>query len=346
MKEKLFGKTLTELESIAAAEGMPAFTARQISDWLYKKHISVIAEMKNISKFNRTKLQEKYEIGLSAPIKVQTSIDGTKKYLYPATAKKFVETAYIPDKNRATLCISSQIGCKMGCLFCMTGKQGFQGQLSAGEIVNQIHSLPEFEKLTNIVYMGMGEPFDNLTEVLKSLEIMTSDWGYAWSPKRITVSTIGIIPAMQQFLNESKAHLAISLHSPFEEDRKKIMPIENVYHLPKLLQAVREFEWGKQRRISFEYILFKGFNDSQKHVNELAKILNGIKCRINLLRFHPIPDSPLESPGEKDIIEFRDKLTAKGITTTIRASRGQDVFAACGLLSTKELQKNTETKDF
>lgn len=346
MKEKLFGKTLTELQEIVANEGMPAFTAKQIADWLYKKRIAEISEMNNLSKDNRAKLQEKYQIGLSAPIKVQTSVDGTKKYLYPTTGKNFIESAYIPDKNRATLCISSQIGCKMGCLFCMTGKQGFQGQLSAGEIVNQIHSLPEFEKLTNIVYMGMGEPFDNLKEVLKSLEIMTSDWGYFWSPKRITVSTIGIIPAMQQFLAESKAHLAISLHSPFEEDRKKIMPIENVYHLPKLLKAIRDFEWGKQRRISFEYILFKGFNDSQKHVNELARILNGIKCRINLLRFHPIPDSPLESPDEKSITEFRERLNLKGITTTIRASRGEDIFAACGLLSTKELQKKRDEKDF
>lgn len=346
MKEKLFGKTLSELREIAANEGMPAFTANQIADWLYKKQVKDISDMNNLSKENRSKLQKKYKIGLTSPLKVQTSADGTKKYLYPTAARKFIESAYIPDKNRATLCISSQIGCKMGCLFCMTGKQGFQGQLSAGEIINQIHSLPEFESLTNIVYMGMGEPFDNLKEVLKSLEIMTSDWGYFWSPKRITVSTIGIIPAMKEFLNKSKAHLAISLHSPFEEDRKKIMPIENVYHLPNLLNVIRDFDWGRQRRISFEYILFKGFNDSSKHVNELARILNGIKCRINLLRFHPIPDSPLKSPEESEIITFRDKLNAKGITTTIRASRGEDIFAACGLLSTKELQKSTEEKDF
>lgn len=346
MKDKLFGKTLAELQEIVALEEMPAFTAVQIADWLYKKHVNEISEMNNLSKENRNKLEEKYEIGLTSPIKEQTSVDGTKKYLYPTTGKKFIESAYIPDKDRATLCISSQIGCKMGCLFCMTGKQGFQGHLTAGEIVNQIHSLPEFESLTNIVYMGMGEPFDNLGEVLKSLEIMTSKWGYYWSPKRITVSTIGIIPAMKQFLSESKAHLAISLHSPFEDDRKKIMPVENVYPLPKLLAVIRNFEWGKQRRISFEYILFKGFNDSSKHVNELARILNGIKCRINLLRFHPIPDSPLKSPDENAIIEFRDKLNAKGITTTIRASRGEDIFAACGLLSTKEMQKNAGTQDF
>lgn len=337
MKKKLFGKTLDELQDIVLAEGMPKFVAKQIADWLYKKHVSTIDEMRNLSKANLDLLNEKYEIGVYPPKSSQESVDGTKKYLFTAGEGRFIETAYIPDKNRATLCVSSQVGCKMGCLFCMTGKQGFQAQLSAGEIVNQIHSLPEFEKLTNIVYMGMGEPFDNLDNVLKSVQILTEDWGYAWSPKRLTVSTIGIIPAMLSFLEKSKAHLAVSLHSPFEEDRKKIMPIENVYSLPQLIEAIRNFDFGRQRRISFEYILFKDFNDTSKHVNELARILNGIKCRINLLRFHPIPDSPLKSPDESKIEWFRDALTAKGITTTIRASRGMDIFAACGLLSTKEL---------
>lgn len=337
MKKKLFGKTLDELQEIVLAEGMQKFVAKQIADWLYKKHVSTIEEMRNLSKENLDLLNEKYEIGVYPPKSAQESVDGTKKYLFTAGEGRFIEAAYIPDKNRATLCVSSQVGCKMGCLFCMTGRQGFQAQLSAGEIVNQIHSLPEFEKLTNIVYMGMGEPFDNLENVLKSVQILTEDWGYAWSPKRLTVSTIGIIPAMLSFLEKSKAHLAVSLHSPFEEDRKKIMPVENVYSLPKLIEAIRNFDFGRQRRISFEYILFKDFNDTSKHVNELARILNGIKCRINLLRFHPIPNSPLKSPDESQIKWFRDALTAKGITTTIRASRGMDIFAACGLLSTKEL---------
>jgi len=343
MKEKLFGKTLEELQEIVLAEGMQKFVAKQMADWLYKKGVTSVDEMRNLSKANIDLLNEKYEIGVYPPKSSQESVDGTKKYLFTAGQGRFIEAAYIPDKNRATLCVSSQVGCKMGCLFCMTGKQGFQAQLSAGEIVNQIHSLPEFDKLTNIVYMGMGEPFDNLDNVLKSVQILTEDWGYAWSPKRITVSTIGIIPAMLSFLEKSKAHLAVSLHSPFEEDRKKIMPIENVYSLPQLIKAIKDFDFGRQRRISFEYILFKDFNDTAKHVNELAKILNGINCRINLLRFHPIPDSPLKSPDDIQMVWFRDALTTKGITTTIRASRGMDIFAACGLLSTKELlKKNIE----
>ncbi len=346
MKDKLFGKTLNELQEIVTELKLPKFVAKQIAHWLYQQNISSIDEMSNLSLKAREVLKENFELGLNDPGSVHESVDGTKKYLYTIGDKKFVEAAYIPDRNRATLCVSSQVGCKMGCLFCMTARQGFQGHLSSGEIVNQIHSLPEKDKLTNVVYMGMGEPFDNLDNVLKSLEILTEDWGYAWSPKRITVSTIGVIPAMKKFLEASKAHLAISLHSPFEADRKKIMPIENVYPLPKLMEAIRDFDWRRQRRVSFEYIMFKDFNDSDRHIKELCRILDGVKCRINLLRFHPIPDSPLHSPDEAHIVRFRDKLTSKGITTTIRASRGEDIFAACGLLSTKELVKGVENPDF
>jgi len=339
MKEKLFGKTLKEFRDLSVALGLPAYTGKQLSEWLYKKEISGFEEMTNLSKATRTLLASSYELGIQEPVDVQESIDGTKKYLFPALSGKFIETAYIPDEKRSTVCVSSQVGCKMGCLFCMTGKQGFQGNLTSGEILNQYGRLPEKKKITNIVYMGMGEPLDNLTEVLKSLEILTSEWGFGLSPRRITVSTIGITPAMLEFLKKSEAHLAVSLHSPFDEDRRKLMPIQQVYPLKEVLNEIRSWDFGRQRRISFEYILFKGFNDSPSHVNELSRILHGIRCRINLIRFHPIPDTPLESPDEFTIEHFRDLLNAKGITTTIRASRGQDIWAACGLLSTKKLQK-------
>jgi 23S rRNA (adenine2503-C2)-methyltransferase len=291
---------------------------------------------------HRQKLSEHYELGLSEPVKVQTSVDGTKKYLFTSHNGKFIEAAYIPETSRSTLCVSSQVGCKMGCLFCMTGKQGFQGQLSAGEIINQIRSLPERDSLTNIVYMGMGEPFDNLDAVMQSLEILTADYGFGMSPRRLTVSTIGIIPAMKVFLENSRCNLAVSLHSPFEEERRRLMPIENVYSLHQVLQAIREFPIGKQRRISFEYIVFKDLNHSQAHVKELARILNGIRCRINLLNFHPIPNTPLEAPSQQVMLQFKEALEAKGLTTTIRKSRGQDIFAACGMLSTKELVKKKD----
>ncbi|OQX75458.1 MAG: 23S rRNA (adenine(2503)-C(2))-methyltransferase [Bacteroidetes bacterium 4484_276] len=338
-KKILLGKTLNELTEITLKLGLPKFTAAQIADWLYKKDISSIGEMSNLSKKARGLLAENFEFGLVDHTRVQVSADGTKKYLYPAQNNKFVEAAYIPDGKRNTLCVSSQVGCKMGCLFCMTGKQGFQSDLTAGEIVNQVRNLPERDQLTNIVYMGMGEPFDNLGEVMKSLEIFTSDWGFGWSPKRITVSTIGIVPAMKVFLEKSECHLAVSLHSPFEEERKKLMPIGNRYPLREVLGTVRGFDFGRQRRVSFEYIMFKGVNDSPLHVKELARKLDGIRCRINLIRFHPIPGTPLLGTDDATIEKFMLALNDKGIRTTIRASRGEDIFAACGLLSTKELVK-------
>ena len=331
----LFGKTLIELEKLVSEEALPRFVAKQIADWLYKKHVCEIDEMKNLSIKTREKLKSKYIVGRQTHTNVQVSIDGTKKYLFPTTQKKFIEAAYIPEKDRATLCISSQVGCKMGCLFCMTGKQGFQGQLSSGEIINQVASLPERESLTNIVYMGMGEPFDNIDNVLKSLEILTADYAYAMSPKRITVSTIGIIPGMKRFLKESKCHLAVSMHIPFDEERKNLMPIQNIYPLKEVINEIRSFDFGLQRRVSFEYIMFKGLNDTPAHIKELSRLLNGIRCRINLIKFHPIPDTPLESSDDNTIENFKNALILKGITTTIRQSRGQDIYAACGLLSTK-----------
>jgi len=337
--ETLFGKSLQELMVIVKEAGLPVFTAKQIADWLYKHHVSEIDQMTNISKKGREYLNDRFIIGLTNPVNVQSSVDGTKKYLFKSGDHRFIEAAYIPDEDRATLCVSSQVGCKMGCLFCMTGKQGFQGQLTVNEILNQIRSIPEFLQLSNVVYMGMGEPFDNLDNVIKSTEILSSDWGYGWSPKRITVSTIGIIPAMREFLNKSSCHLAVSMHSPFEEERRKLMPIENVYHLSDILALLKEYDWTGQRRVSFEYILFKDVNDSPRHINELAKILNGFKCRVNLIRFHAIPNSPLEPSDENTVQFFKTRLNNKGILTTIRASRGQDIYAACGLLSTKELVK-------
>ena len=345
-KQPLFGLSLQKIKYVVASLALPSFTATQITDWLYKKHVSSIDEMTNLSKKARELLNEKFIVGLTAPSNVQTSTDGTKKYLYPTATEKFVEAAYIPDEDRATLCVSSQIGCKMGCLFCMTGKQGFQGNLIAGEIVNQIQSLPEFENLTNIVYMGMGEPLDNLQPVLDSLEILTASWGYAWSPKRITVSTIGVIPAMQTFLKQSNAHLAVSMHTPFDDERKRIMPIQSVYGISEVVSELRKWDFSHQRRVSFEYIMFKGVNDTPRHAREIVRLLEGIRCRINLIRFHPIPDTALEGTPYGDMVEFQNMLKARGMTVTIRASRGEDIYAACGMLSTKELVKRQQEPDF
>ncbi len=344
-KEKLFGKTHAELRTMVGELGLPSFTAGQIAHWLYKSDVDSIDGMTNISLKNRQLLKDRFDLGCPPHSSVQVSNDGTKKYLFPASGHNFIEAAYIPEKSRNTLCVSSQVGCKMGCLFCMTGKQGFQGNLTAGEIVNQIRSLPEKEKLTNIVYMGMGEPLDNPEEVLKSLEILTSDWGYAMSPRRITVSTIGMIPAMKEFIQKSECHLAISVHTPFDEERKKLMPVQNIYPIRDVVNELRKHNWYGQRRVSVEYIMFSGLNDTEAHVKEMTRLFNGVKCRINLIRFHPIPGTPLKGSTDPKIEEFRDALNQKGITTTIRRSRGQDIYAACGLLSTKELLKQKE-QDF
>jgi 23S rRNA (adenine2503-C2)-methyltransferase len=338
-KEKLYGKTLNELIAVTKKLKMPGFAARQIADWLYKKEISSIEEMTNLSKKARELLSEEYEYGLSEPVNESVSIDGTKKYLYKVLDEKFIEAAYIPEKERATLCVSSQAGCKMGCIFCMTGRQGFQGSLSCNEILNQFRSLPEFQTLTNLVYMGMGEPLDNVEEVMKSLEILTSEWGYAWSPTRITVSTVGLLSGIKEFLEKSRCHLAVSLHSPFDEERRKLMPIQRSNNINQVLEVIRNFEMNSQRRVSFEYILFEGLNDSPRHVKELARILNGIKCRINLIRFHEIQGSEFKSPDLETTNRFRDALNDKGITATVRASRGEDIQAACGLLSTLKQNK-------
>ncbi len=338
MKDTLFGKTLTELQEITERLGLPKYNAKQIADWLYRKDIITINGMTNLSVKTRELLNDKLETGITPAVKVQTSGDGTKKYLFKTAGDNYIETAMIPERNRVTVCVSSQAGCKMGCLFCMTARQGFQGNLTAGEIINQVKSIEEAGQVSNVVFMGMGEPMDNLEEVLKSLEILTSDWGFAMSPRRITVSTIGIIPAMARFLEESEAHLAVSLHTPFNTERQKIMPVQAKYPIESIVTEIRKWDFGRQRRVSFEYILFEGFNDSPLHVKELSKLLDGLKCRINLIRYHPIPGSSLKSPGEETIQNFKDLLNSKGILTTIRASRGQDINAACGLLSTKEVR--------
>jgi 23S rRNA (adenine2503-C2)-methyltransferase len=339
-KKALLGMTLDELKTVARESGMPAFTGGQMAKWIYSQHVKSIDEMTNISKQNREKLEQLYEIGCAAPIDAQHSKDGTIKYLFPTENGKFVETVYIPEEDRATLCVSSQVGCKMNCLFCQTGKQGFEGSLTATDILNQIYSLPETEKLTNIVFMGQGEPMDNLDNVLRATNILTAPYGWAWSPKRITVSSVGIKNKLKRFLEESECHVAISLHTPIPEQRAELMPAEKGMSIKEVVELLRNYDFSHQRRLSFEYIVFGGVNDSQLHARELVKLLKGLDCRINLIRFHQIPNVPLHGADDKKMEIFRDYLTNHGIFTTIRASRGQDIYAACGLLSTAKKIEN------
>lgn len=335
-KNKLLGLSLEELSDIALSLGMPKFTGKQIAEWLYKKRVWDIEEMSNISKSNRQKLGELYEVGRVKPLTSQTSVDGTRKYLFKVASGGLVEAVYIPDDDRHTLCISSQVGCKMNCLFCMTGKQGFKGHLPVSEIINQILSVDEAERLTNIVYMGMGEPLDNVEQVMRSISVITAAWGLAWSPKRVTLSTVGVRKGLSRFLSESTCHLAVSLHNPFHEGRLDIMPAESGMALTEVLDLIRSYDFSGQRRVSFEYIVFDDRNDSIKHAEELARILRGIPCRINLIPFHQIPNVPLRPTTRERMEAFKRHLEHHGYTTTIRTSRGEDISAACGMLSTKE----------
>ena len=334
--EYLYGQTLPQLEVLCNRLEMPRFAAKQIARWLYDKHATTIEAMSDLSARHRALLAETYEVGLTAPEKVSISADGTKKYLYRTSQNHFIESAYIPDGDRATLCISSQAGCRMGCRFCATGRQGLQHSLSTNEILNQIGSLPERERLTNVVFMGMGEPLDNLDSLLPALEVLTSAWGFGWSPTRITVSTAGVASRLERFLEATQVHLAVSLHNPFPHERAEIMPIEKAWPIREVVEILRRYDFTHQRRVSFEYIVMSGLNDSPRHIRELCRLLDGIKCRINLIRFHKIPGSPYFSPDDRAMIAFRDALTAKGIHTTIRTSRGEDIQAACGLLSTAQ----------
>ena len=335
-KIELYGASLEQLRAICESLDLPRFAPKQIAKWLYTRFVTDIEAMTDLSKVARERLKEHCQLGLSEPLKVSVSQDGTKKYLFRTSQGEYIESALIPDGERMTLCVSSQAGCKMGCKFCATGRMGFRHQLSATEIINQVLSIPERDKLTNLVFMGMGEPLDNIDNLLRTLDILTSEWGMAWSPTRITVSTAGVAKSLPRLLDESKVHIAVSLHNPFPEERKEIMPIENSYSIREVCDILRRYDFTHQRRVSFEYIVLEGMNCSMRHIKELSRLLDGIKCRINLIRFHKIPDSPFYSPELERIIEFRDTLTKRGIQTTLRASRGEDIEAACGLLSTAE----------
>ena len=331
--EPLLGKSLAQLQDICTSLGMPKFTARQIAQWIYEKRVRSIDAMTNLSKAHRALLAEGYEIGITEPADKAVSVDGTVKYLFRTSSGKLVETVCIPDGERATLCVSSQMGCKMNCLFCQTGKQGFNGNLTAAEILNQIFAIPESENLTNVVFMGMGEPLDNPDSLFPVLDAMTAPWGMAWSPKRITVSTIGDMRHLPALLERQQCHVAVSIHSPFPEERLSLMPVQRAWPIQDVLGLLRQYDFSHQRHLTFEYIVFAGLNDDAVHARALIRLLSGLDCKVNLIRFHAIPDVELHTSDMNQMERFRDILNHHGITATIRASRGEDIFAACGMLS-------------
>jgi len=344
MKRWLLGSTLDELVEICNSLSLPSYTAKQVAAWIYDKGVTGIDQMSNLSKSARLVLSERFEVGGYSADEVQQSTDGTKKYLFPALTGTAVEAVTIPDAERATLCLSCQSGCKMGCSFCMTGRMGFKGSLTAGEIISQVMNVEESRELTNIVFMGMGEPLDNYNEVIKSTEILTAEWGFGWSPKRITVSSIGIIPALKSFLESSKCHLAISMHNPFDSERAEFMPMQKAYPISKVVELIRRYDFTGQRRVSFEYTMFSGWNDTKRHADAVVRLLKGLECRVNLIRFHEIPDFRYKTSPDFVIENFRERLNSAGILATIRASRGEDILAACGMLSSKQKSKEIEKR--
>lgn len=342
MKTPLLGMNLSELELLCKQEGFAKYVSKQIASWLYEKKVREIDEMTNLSKQARAILKEKYSVGYIDPVQVIISTDGTKKYAIPAISAPQIEEKYrlieavmIPDNDRATLCVSSQVGCRMGCRFCMTGRQGFHGNLTVNEIISQFLSIDEVDRLTNTVFMGMGEPLDNWENVSKAIEILTSDWGFGWSPKRITLSTIGVLPNLIKFLDTTKCHLAISIHNPFPDERLELMPVQNRYDITKIVEVLKNYDFSGQRRVSFEYTMFAGVNDTKRHADALIRLLRGLECRVNLIRFHKIPDSPLDTSPTEIMEQFQRRLLSAGVMTTIRASRGEDILAACGMLAGK-----------
>ena len=345
MKERLIGKNLKELQALVLSLGLPKFAGAQMARWLYVKKVRSISEMTDLSKVARAKLEECCEVGVTEPISVLTSADGTRKYLFPVDngkEKSAIEAVMIPDGDRATLCVSSQSGCRMGCHFCMTGRQGFHGHLSAADIMSQFLAVEESDRLTNTVFMGMGEPLDNYDNVMRVIEILTSDWGFAWSPKRITVSTIGVLPNLKRYLEECRCHLAVSLHNPFPEERLSIMPVQKAWSVTEVVRLTTQYDFSGQRRLSFEYTMPEASHDTPKHADALVHLLRHLECRVNLIRFHQIPDFPYKTSSPARIEAFRKRLSDAGITATLRASRGEDILAACGLLAGEHASKTEQ----
>ena len=333
MREILLGKTPSELKEAALKAGLPSYAGKQLAQWIYARRVRSFDEMTNISKAGREKLKEMYDLGVVLPSACQESSDGTRKYLFPVGEGNAVEAVMIPDDDRKTLCVSSQAGCRMGCRFCMTGRQGFHGNLSVSLILSQFIAIDESAGLTNAVFMGMGEPLDNFDNVMKAIEVLTAEWGFAWSPKRITLSTIGVIPALKKYLDGCRCHVAVSLHNPFGEERAQMMPVQKAWDIREVVELLRQYDFTGQRRVSFEYTMFKGLNDDKRHADALVRLLRGLECGVNLIRFHKIPDAPYDSSPAVIMENFRDRISNQGITCTIRASRGEDILAACGMLA-------------
>ncbi|HEX2921376.1 MAG TPA: 23S rRNA (adenine(2503)-C(2))-methyltransferase RlmN [Bacteroidales bacterium] len=327
----LCGMSPVELTELFGKDGLTEDHAIKITNGLYKNSSSLRAVPLKLRKL----IDSKVSSGLYLPSSFEESLDGTKKYLFINSQGQRFESVFMPENKRNTLCVSSQSGCRMGCPFCQTGKYGFHGNLSAGDILNQLLSIPESGKITHIVFMGMGEPMDNYENVLKSCNILTSQWGRSLSPRKITVSTVGITPAINRFLKESECNLAVSLFSPFFDERSRIVPVEKKYPIGEIIGLLKGYTLRRKRRVTLSYIMIKGLNDTNQHLQELKNLLKDSDIRVNLLPYHIIAGDCNESSTPERMQIFKHELVISGISASVRKSRGVDISAACGLLAGK-----------
>jgi 23S rRNA (adenine2503-C2)-methyltransferase len=336
-KPNLKDMSLEEMEVFIAGFGKEKYRARQLMKWLYQLNTGSFEEMTNLSKVFRMQIQDMAGIVDPKIEKIQISKDGTKKILFRLEDGLFIESVLIPGKNHWTICVSTQAGCRMGCKFCMTGKQGFKRNLLPSEITGQISMLranmPEGDDIKNIVMMGMGEPLANYENTLKAIRIITSDFGFGFSNRKITVSTCGIAPMINQLGKDICVNLAISLNAPDNKTRSHLMPVNKKYPIEILLDACRNYPMPGRRMLTFEYILIAGINDSPEDAEKLARLLKGIRCKLNLIAFNEYPGSIFKSPSEERIRGFQQVLLNHHYTSIIRASKGSDILAACGQLS-------------
>lgn len=332
-KKILCGSTADEIFRYIEPSGFTISQAISITNNIYKKKTIEIAQISKIPGKLKDLLEVNAISGIFNPVAREVSTDLSVKYLFRTDSGIEFETVFIPDKKRATVCVSTQSGCRMGCPICVTASFGFHGDLSAGEIVNQILGIPEANEVTHVVFMGMGEPMDNLKNVLKACEIITAEWGLTISPRNVTVSTVGITPGVLQFLKLSDCNLTLSLHSPFKEERMGIIPVEKRYPMKVIIELMKDYPVKKKRRLSLAYVMIKDFNDTDHHLEGLKSLLKNSKIRVNLLPYHQIGKDSNSSSTAERMHYFKHNLVISGISASVRKSRGIDISAACGQLA-------------
>ena len=341
--EKVDIKSLTmeELKDFVKELGLESYRAKQIAQWLYKKRVSSFEEMTNLSKEVRKLLSEKAELHPLKLVKVEESSDGTRKYLFELRDGNRIESVFIPERGWNTICVSTQVGCPIGCKFCLTAKDGFTRNLTPSEIVEQYiavqRDVGEERRISNVVFMGMGEPLLNFDNVKKAVEIMTNKDMLDLSTRKLTISTVGIVPGIERMAKEmNRVKLAVSLHATTDEVRNYLVPVNRKYPISRIMEVLRKYPADNNRRIMIEYVMLKDVNDSLEDAKRLAKMVKGLPVKVNLIPFNPYPGAPFEPTPREKIEEFQKVLWDRNIAAFIRESRGQDISAACGMLRTKE----------